>query len=381
MGYNQQHVAAQHGCNAPTSNQTGRTQYSITMERRNLLKAVGGIAATASAGGAGIVAMSSGTTAQSGADITATGPSSISNDRGDLTKVTIDPSFRIEWDNFDTAVGKVMVLIEARTIEDGDVQGEGWTPVLRMTPWLTEDQEPNGGPNIDYSKPGTTGYFEISGTIGQALAYASRVREGSSEPAARPIEVVNEIGRPDYADETFPDYPSGVDTSSYLGGGSIGTASQNYDTIGSQLVNNFPGADAGYYGAAINTDNFDVPEDGTSDTDTVEIRYTFAFYTPTFAEGQLDSEWYENVRPSDLQEDNGNSKLVMDGEDGYPSVTDAEGVDSQASNNYDALQSIADSHPSVITTTTSFGVTVENQESGTTIANGSTNTDAEGGGQ
>ncbi|MDB2244982.1 hypothetical protein PM076_01060 [Halorubrum ezzemoulense] len=350
------------------------------MERRSLLKTIGGIGVTASAAGAGVLATSGGASAQSSVDITATSPGNISNDRGDLTKVTIDPSFRIEWDDFDTAVGKVMVLIEARTLEGGEVQGEGWTPILRMTPWLTEDQQQNGGPHIDYSKPGTTGHFEITGTIGQQLAYSSRVRTESSEPTARPIEVVNETGRPDYSSESFPDYSS-VDSSSYLGGGSIGSATQNYDTIGSELVNNFPGTDAGYYGAAINTDNFDVPEDGTSDTDTVEIRYTFAFYTPTFAEGELESSWYENVRDSDLQDVNGNSKLVMDGEDGYPSVTDEPGVSSQASNNYDALQSIADSHPAVITTTTSFGVTVENEEAGTTITSGSTNTTASGGGQ
>ena len=351
------------------------------MERRSLLKAVGGIGVTASAAGVGVLATSGSAAAQSNVDISATSPGQISNDRGDLAKVTIDPSFRIEWDDFDTAVGKVMVLIEARTLEGGEVQGEGWTPILRMTPWLTEDQQQNGGPHIDYSKPGTTGHFEITGTIGQQLAYSSRVRTDSSEPTARPIEVVNEIGRPDYGSEDFPDNPS-VDTDSYLGGGSIGGADQTYDTIGSELVNNFPGTDAGYYGAAINTDNFDVPEDGTSDTDTVEIRYTFAFYTPSFAEeDELGSGWYENVRSSDLQEENGNSKLVMDGEDEYPSVTDEPGVSSQASNNYDALQSIADSHPAVITTTTSFGVTVENEEAGTTIASGSTNTTASGGGQ
>ncbi|WP_435095795.1 hypothetical protein [Halorubrum sp. N11] len=352
------------------------------MDRRNFLKVAGGIGATASAGGAGIFAMSGGAAAQSGADITATGPSSISNDRGDLTNVTIDPSFRIEWKNLDTAVGKIMVLIEARTIEGGQVQGEGWNPVLRMTPWLTENQELNGGPHIDYSKPGTTGHFEITGTVGKALAYASRVREGSSEPTARPIEVVNEIGRPDYSGADWSSHPDGISPGGYLGGGSIGTASDAEGVLGDDIVNNFPGASAGYYGAAINTDNLDVPEDGTSDTDTVEIRYTFAFYTPTFAsESEVGSGWFENVRSSDLQEDGGNSKLVMDGEDGYPSVTDTPGVESQASNNYDALQSIADSHPAVVTTTTSFGVTVENQESETTIASGSTNTGASGGGQ
>lgn len=354
------------------------------MERRTYLKTVGGIASATTIGGVGLFAMSGGAAAQSGVSITANDPTQVSNDRGDLTKVTIDPSFRVEWDNFDTAVGKVMVVIEARTKENGSVQGEGWTPVLRTTPWLTEDVSQNGGPHIDYSKPGTTGYFEITGTLGEALAYASRVRTGNNEPKARPIEVVNEIGRPDYGSETFPD--NSVTTESYLNGSSIGGADQTYDVIGDQIVNNFPGADAGYYGAAIDTSNFDVNEDGTSDADTVELRYTIAFYTVNWVtedwyEGPQPGEgWMEHVRDSDIQtDDKGNSLLVMNGEDGYPDITDYEAT-SEASNHYGALQSIANDHPSVMTSQTSFAVSVANEQSETS-GSGTSNTGAEGGGQ
>lgn len=257
-------------------------------------------------------------------------------------------------------------------------------PVFRATPWLTEDMAQNGGPHIDYSKPGTEGYLDVD-SLAEAITYGARYRTSSNTPQPRPIEVVNEIGLPEYGSETFPD-DSSVDTTSYLEGDSIGSATQTYDQIGDQIVNNFPGTDAGYYGAAIDTTHFDVDEDGATDADTVELRYTFAFYTVNW----LDASWYEgdpvgegwmeHVRESDLQESNGNSHLVMDGEDGYPSVTDHPDVSSRASNHYEALQNMAGQHPAVISTTTSFAVETTN-EATDAGATGDSGSGAEGGGQ
>ena len=337
----------------------------------------GGIASVAAIGGVGLGAMSGAAAAQSGVTINAGNPSQISNDRGDLTQVTINPDFRVEWDNFDTAVGKVMILIEARTRENGSVQGAGWTPVFRMTPWLTENVKQNGGPHVDYSKPGTTGYYEITSSLGEVVSYAARHRTSSGTPKARPIEVVNEVGRPDYTNDI--DYPGSISKTSFLAGDSIGAAS-DYSNEPS-LVNNFPGAGAGYYGAAINTDEFDVDKDGTSDADTVELRYTLAFYTASWpSESEVGSGWLENVRESDLQTDgSGNSKLVMNGADGYPNIKN-HGASSSASNHYGALQSIASSHPSVMVSETDFNITVSNEESSTS-GTGSTNAGASGGGQ
>lgn len=347
--------------------------------RRTAMKGIGGAAAAAVSVGGGALLLA-GAGAAATVNIESSDTAVVKNDRGDVSKVTIDPSFRIEWSGFDTAVGKVMVLIEARTKDDGEYKGAGWTPVFRMTPWLTENIEQNGGPHVDYSKPGTTGYFEVD-TLGEAVAYAARVREDSSTPKARPIEVVNEIGRPEYESETFQDYTS-VDTQSYLEGDSIGSADQTFDKIGGQIVNNFPGADAGYYGAAIDTRHLDVDKDGSSDSDTVELRYTFAFYTPTFASpSEVGTGWFENVRTSDLQKDNGHSALVMNGEDGYPDITNQQTfVDSEASNHYESLRRMAPEHPSVTVVKSSFTVETVNETSDSG-ATGDSNTGAEGAGQ
>jgi len=351
------------------------------MKRRQLLKAGGATVGAGLLGGAGLIATTGSVSAQSGLHITASDPADVSNDRGDLTRVTIDPSFRVEWENFDTAVGKIMVLVEARTREDGFAQGAGWTPVFRMTPWLTEDVAQNGGGAVDYSKPGTSGHYEITSKLSWVMKNSIEHRvDGISDFPRRPLEVVNEVGRPDF---DAISYPGGVTKQSFLEGNSIGSAGA-YSDVGS-LVNNFPGTDAGYYGAAIDTSNFDVPEDGAQDLDTVELRYTVAFYTPTFADStEVGSGWYENVRESDLQEANGHSKLVMNDEDDYPDVRDqnASHIDSEATNHYPSLQRMADSHPAVMVATTDFDVTVVNEESTVTGDSiGDSNTGASGSGQ
>lgn len=354
------------------------------MERRQFLKATGGIAAASTIS----LAAFSSTGAAAEATIQSQAPSAISNDRGDLSKITIDPSFRIEWQNMDTAVGKVFVLIEARTKEDGEYQGAGWSPIFRMMPWLTENKAQNGAGQVDYSQPGTTGHFEIAGSLSQLLRVSILSRDnGIDSFQRRPLEVVNETGRPDYSGIDF-DAQGRTSLQTFMEGDSMGSASAYADIP--ELVNNFPGTDAGYYGSAINTDNFDVPEDGQTDSDTVELRYTFALYTANWASAQEDGEgvtgggWMENVRPEDLQTDSqGNSVLVMNGEDGYPDITtQGNRIQSPAAVHYPTLQSIAGDHPSVVTTTTSFPVTVTNEkaESGGGLQ-GQSNTGAEGSGQ
>ncbi len=386
-----------------------------------------GTAGVAVAGtGLGSVAFS-GNSAAATVDIGATNPSSVTNDRGDLSKVTIDPTFRVEWENLDTAVGKVFYVIEGRTRDNGN--WSDWSPVFRSTPWLT----PGSLQGADASKPGTTGYLEFSDPLSAIMNRSSASRDndnpspgfgstGKAEdprPLPRPIEVVNELGRPDYENADYSDI-NGVDASSYLAGNSMGGANSAYSNLDSgelsrteggaveygdsslddnggtlPLVNNFPGAESGYYGAAGDTSRFDVDEDGASDTDTVEIRYTFALQTltesdiPYFTGSDFDDNystvetairedsWLENVRPEDVN--TGNSELVMDGTDGYPSITN-NGANSAASNVYDAYQAIADSHPAVISTTAQFTVTVMN-EAGDSGVTGDTSAGASGGGQ
>ncbi|MHB9286909.1 hypothetical protein ACKVMT_07685 [Halobacteriales archaeon Cl-PHB] len=356
-------------------------------DRRSVLKLLGTGAIAAAGAGLGTMSLT-GNAAAASVNITASNPATVANDRGDLSQVTIDPSFRVEWENLDTAVGKVFVLLEGRTIEDGNVMGEGWSPLFRMTPWLTENKTQNGGKFVDYSKPGTTGYYEITGKLSEVMARSVRARNDMNNydpqyPIPRPIDVVNEKGRPDYSNLNFP---GGVTEETFLEGDSVGKAS-DYDSTTEPLVNNFPGAAAGYYGAAINTDNFDVPKDGSSDSDRVELRYTFALYTVnssmlSYAQDSVGSGWYEHVRQSDVQSDSqGNSVLVMNGEDGYPDLTAHDSrIGSPAAKHYPSLRSIAGGHPAAITETTEFTVTVENQAADAG-ATGDSNTGASGGGQ
>lgn len=342
-------------------------------DRRTVLKSLGGAAVL---GTVGTAAFASPGAAQSGVQIQASNPATVANDRGDLHKVTANPSYRIEWENFDQAVGKVMMLIEARTKEDGEYRTRNpasestdyWVPVFRATPWLTENVRQNGGPHVDYSKPGTTGYFEITSTLGEMVAYAARARTESNTPDPRPLELVNESGQPDYENTT---YPNGVDVDSFLLGNSLGGA-DNYD-----FVNNFEGADAGYYGAAIDTSHFDVPTDGNSDSDTVELRYTFALLTVNDSWRTADyagaDSWFADV-PSD-EVTTGHSVLAMEGDGEYPSVTE-HGAGSPSSKYYPAYHALADEHPAVLSDTISFAVNVQNELSATG-GDGSTNAGAE----
>lgn len=85
------------------------------------------IGGSAVVGGTGLAAMS-GSAAASRVSIGATNPGKVKNDRGDVSQVTIDPTFRVEWENLDVAVGKVFYVVEAR-VGDGD-----YWPVFRSTP-------------------------------------------------------------------------------------------------------------------------------------------------------------------------------------------------------------------------------------------------------
>lgn len=392
----------------------------LPTDRRTVLKTLGTGAAIAAGTGVGVLTLTGGGAAST-IDITASNPSTVTNDRGDLTRVTVDPTFRVEWRNMDTAVGKVFYVLEGRTRDDGT--WSDWSPLFRSTPWLT----PASLQGAAASPPGTTGFLEFSDPLSAIMNRSSGARNAKDEdPRAlpRPIEVVNELGRPDYeGSAAFDDY-SPASATTYLEGSSMGPAdgaTTNLDTwvlsredggpieTGSSslasspdadadlpLVNNFPGAESGYYGAAGDTERLDVEADGTSDADTVEVRYTFALQTlnesavPFFVTGDFDGDYggdtetavredphLDDVRPSDVV--SGNSQLAMDGSDGYPSVTN-NGAGSPAENNYPAYRAIANAHPAVVSTTARFAVTVAN-ETADSGATGSSGTGAEGGGQ
>lgn len=366
-----------------------------TLSRRSVLASAAGLTVA----GAGVGAFSSSVAGASSSLDVSSGSATLANDRGDLTRISIDPTLRVEWKNFDTAVGKVFVAVLAKTPEQ-----DRYYPAFRTTPWLTSDGNGNpakingwryNDPAIDYSKPGTSGYLEWKRPLSK-VAELSAAARGSEEFTARTkpvadngIRLITEAGKPNYAD-----YLSESQYEQYIDGNSMGNtfptvleeASDEYtESYGEYSV-----LQNGYYGAVADTSFYDVSEDGERETNPVDIRYVVGFYTVNEAvvsaepssdgstEDALDTDWFSDVRPSDVQSSNGNSLLVMNGEDGYPDITAGEGT-SPATNDYSALYGIKE-HPAVLTDETRFNVAVQNEAS-SAGGSGSNNGDVSGGGQ
>lgn len=339
--------------------------------RRKFMKLVGGIGAATVAGGAGVVSMTGGAAAST-VSISATGPSTVSNDRGDVSKVTVDPAFNVNWSGLDDAVGKVFWLLEAK------VAGGDWQPIYRATPWLSAEDI------------GTSGTFS---------------RPNSNNGGLGPLVIADEQGRPDYDGWNWDSYGD-ADLSSFLSGTSLGSA-ENYvngsEPVGSGPTpqNNFPDQNAGYYGAASDTAPFDNNNDdagnGSSETTTVQLRYTIELQRPNLSqlkyrvdydqiEDVADEEEFSNLADSEqksiaveqidgLEEsdiDEGNSRLVMEGEDGYQSFdsySDGAGIP------YNVLRNNTD-HVGIIVETAQFGVSAQNLGSDSGVT-GDSNTAAE----
>jgi hypothetical protein len=132
------------------------------MERRNLLKAVGGIAVTASASGVGVLAMSGGAAAQSSFTI---GDSSVTLDDGDVSKIGVQLSHEVSWDGFDIPVEAASYTdtIELRdgngnTLDSATIFDNSNNPVL-LEGWSSEGSGGDGwgGAGEYTSGPGTEG--------------------------------------------------------------------------------------------------------------------------------------------------------------------------------------------------------------------------------
>lgn len=388
------------------------TDDTSDLTRRTVLGGLAGLGAA----GAGIATFSSTAAANSSLSVNASNVS-IQNDRGDLTGVTADPTLRVEWEGFDTAVGKVFVAMLAKTESMSE-----FSPVFRTTPWLISNGDGNpayingwrsgGDAGIDYSKPGTSGWLEFPRPISTALELSqeSRVNQDAAtaafgEPvASNGVRLVTEAGRPNYSDVTFDDGDGG-DLENYLDGNSIGNT---YPDVLSDVDDKYVKTvdidggtedvlQNGTYGAAADTDEFDVADDGATESTSVTIRYVVGFYSVNDAvvwsepsnepgwgddydDSALDTDWFEGVRPSDVkQTDQGNSVLIMDGSDGYDSVTEAGdgNFDSPATNDYGQLTALAPDHPAALTDDTGFDVTVTNEVS-SSDGSGDSNTGASG---
>lgn len=347
-----------------------------------------GLAGAATVGGMGTVAFSGTVAASAHFDVTA-GDVTVADDRGRVSQVTISPSLSINWQHFDEAVGKVFTLIEA------NVDGQGWEPVFRVTFWNSPATVPATGEGT--SGPDSTGYYDVN--FGSVLA---------------PVVIADENGVPDYEsinqddnNTTTDRYKRTTDTGNLDGNAFVDSYHENW----------------GYFGPAADVSVFDEDTDGGASSTPVELRYTFAFQTLNAAmlsgyvdvgngtwdedgvtqrlndadpqdtiaevftseefvdtEGVDESEFWDNVFVEEVTRGDGvsgQSQLVMDGDDAYPSVTDHEDVDEASDTNKYALHQIADSTPAVLTGETSFEVTTDNLAGGGD-ADGDSGTDAEG---
>lgn len=362
------------------------------MQRRKLLKTVGGIGAVATASGAGILA-TTGSAAASTVNISAGNPGTVKNDRGDLSQVTIDPEFTVTWEDLDDYVGKIFYLVEAK------VGGGDWEPIYRATPWIGFEVKNNSYFRVE---PGTTGEYRLKQPFSVATSQDPRFNDGDGpDISASPLVIADEQGKPDYSSLSFP---GDVDIDSFLDGTSIGGASDYpgaHEDGGFQ--NNYHDIDAGYYGAASDTAPLDNGDDnageGSVKTTPVELRYTFELQRPNLSQlkyaittmygGQRvladdqattwaslsDSEKKEagasridGLEVSDINA--GNSEIVMYGEDGYTDFGDA----TPSGLSYSQMQN-NDGHVGVMVATTSFDVSVTNEGSGSGVT-GSSNTGA-----
>lgn len=298
------------------------------MQRRNLLKTFAGIGTASALGFGGIATLSQ----RGSAQLTTSFESnevSLSNDTGDLSKLFISPSFRVEWDGFDAAVGKVRVLVEARARGAAGEAGE-WSPVFRATPWINNNTEGT----VTESAPGTAGFYD-TGSDGWG-----------------PITLFNDFGKPDYS--TVPS------SDNYLSGTSLGQVDEDNDN---EIVDDLPGAVNGYYGATGSSDVFDNHDDDSNARTRVDVRYTVTLHAPghhdSFDGFGLDDEDRKDYSP-----------LVMHDEGNFDSPADAIP--------YDELQANAN-HPAISVSTTSFIVETTNEAAEVGVQ-GDTNAGASGGG-
>jgi hypothetical protein len=284
-----------------------------TLTRRQVLGGVAGLAV----GGVGIGAFS-----RPGAALRTSfrvNDVDVRNDTGDVTRVFIRPTFDVRWGGFDEPVGRVRIVVEAKTRGE-----ETYQPVFQMTPVLDGDNEfgrEQGGTSGHYLADGDDRWWEIT--------------------------LFDEAGRPPY--ETLSGYPAGVEA--YLNGTVQGAAADAPTWNGEPFVNNDFPVDEGYFGAAGTTDAFESTVDGENRTTTVDVRLTIALLAPPDAE-------------------DADHALLLYGTEGFPVVRDADREQTLGDTDvvdpvwltYADLRHLHDAgHPAVEVVEASFRVRSENE--------------------
>lgn len=282
-----------------------------TLSRRSVLAGAAGLTIA----GASVGAFSSSVAGASSTLSVATNNVRLENDRGDLASLTIDPTFRIEWEDFDDAVGEVFFAIEAK-LPDMDE----FYPVFRTSPWLIPDgrygnyDRPasiNGwrsgsNPPANYSKPGTTGFVEFNAPVSRVLEASAIARDEEPGPVAeRGIVIADEQGRPDYEAAVDGDTLTASQLAGYLSGNTIGSTPEKVENeLDIQLQNRD-------YGAAMNTASFDNGADGTTARQAVQLRYIVQLRRPGVA------QMYQNTPNLTYGQFNG----TYDGSGDKPEIT------------------------------------------------------------
>lgn len=123
------------------------------MERRNLLKTVGGIGATATIGGLGLLAAAGGASATGGADYE---PVTVTSDDGTVDYVAIYGDSVVEWDGFESTA------VEAQIVTEASVSGQSDWTLLYDTGRFDLSNDDWGGANEELSGPGTSGTIETA---------------------------------------------------------------------------------------------------------------------------------------------------------------------------------------------------------------------------
>jgi hypothetical protein len=103
------------------------SHYNDAVDRRTVLK---GLGATAVVGTIGLAASGGSAAAQMNSSFSAANPGTVASDDGDVSEVFVVPRVSTSWENFDEVPLKLRYVLEA------GIDGQGFKPVYRETPWL-----------------------------------------------------------------------------------------------------------------------------------------------------------------------------------------------------------------------------------------------------
>jgi hypothetical protein len=117
------------------------------MQRRDFIK-LGGAATALGAAGVSSALLTGSAAASSEVSFTSK-PVSVTNQDGDLSRLTLDPEFTLEWSGFDDSVSSIYMLIEARAA------GGNFSPIYEERLDLLPGSQPFSG------APGMTGELSI----------------------------------------------------------------------------------------------------------------------------------------------------------------------------------------------------------------------------